>query len=385
MNHPATWLTTRLWRLRRLWLVGVVGAAGMAAPAGMAAAAVDAAPVPAGFVPSSTSWVGADQGWVLGFAPGGADPGEPAPALLRTMDGGQTWQARTAPPVRLPDNGVQVRVFFANRTDGLVTDGQSLFATHDGGAGWRSVRLAGVSGPVAIGPIAANTLREYAVVTVGTGDAARTTLYSSPLAQDWWTPAAGVSIPGQGVPASGGWDVVARGSDAAVALGVIFESSRFWTSTGAGGFREATAPCGVDARTDLAAVTGRTYALCSSNPGRGFEAKQLLASDLAGPAGQFTPLGPAPDAGITRDFAAGSRTVAAVAAAGGGASFIHLTTDGGQTWTTPLTLDPDVDMFDLAYQDPTHAVFTAGGPTSVSATVYRSTDAGQTWKPLVFG
>jgi photosystem II stability/assembly factor-like uncharacterized protein len=381
MNRPATWLTTRLWRTRRLWLVGVVGTAAVTGPAGVATA-VDAPAVPTGFVPSSTSWVGPDQGWVLGFAPG-AD-GQ-APVLVRTLDGGQTWQARTAPPVRLADNGVQARVFFANRTDGLVTDGQSLFATHDGGAAWRSVRLAGVSGPVAIGAIAANTVREYAVVSVGTGGTATTALYSSPLGQDWWTPAAGVSIPGQGVPASGGWDVVARGTDAEVALGVIFESSRFWASTGGGGFRAGTAPCGVDARTDLAAVTGRTYALCSSNPGRGFEAKQLLASDTAGPAKKFVALGPAPDAGITRDFAAGSRLVAAVAAAGGGASFIHLTTDGGQTWTTPLTLEPDVDLFDLAYQDPTHVVFTAGGPTSVSATVYRSTDGGLSWKPLVFG
>jgi hypothetical protein len=374
MKRPAVWLVGTALAAAVAVPVGAAGAVGAAAPAGSAGSAV-----PAGFVPSSTSWPGAEDGFVLGFAPGGA------PALVHTADGGATWQPRTAPPVRLPDNGVQVRVFFANARDGVATDGSALFATHDGGGAWRSVRLVGVTGPVAIGAFAANTLREYAIVTVGTGDAAKTSLYSSPLGQDWWTAAAGVSIPGQALPASGGWDVVARGTDAAVALGVIFDSSRYWTSSGGAGFRESTPPCGVDARTDLGLVPGRTFGLCSSNPGRGFETKALVGSDLTGPANRFVPLGNAPDQGITRDFAAGSRTTAAVAAAGGGASFIHLTTDGGATWTTPLTIDPDVDLFDLAYQDPTHAVFVAGGPGSASAAVYRSTDGGQSWKPLTIG
>jgi hypothetical protein len=354
------------------WLVGAVLAVSAAVvPAMVAAGAAGAAEVPAGFVPSSTSWTGVDDGFVLGFAGS-------VPALVHTADGGRTWQARTAPPVRLSDLGLQVRVFFANARDGLVTDGQALFATHDGGGTWRSVRLVGANGPVFVGALAANLLREYAVVSVGTGDTARTALYSSQLTQDFWTQAAGVTVPGQAVPASGGWDVVARGTSAAVALGQIFQSDRYWTSTSGGAFQEATPPCGVDARTDLGLAGNRTFALCSSNPGRGAETKQLLTADGSAP---FTPRGPAPDPGITRDFAAGSPTNAAIAAAGGGASFIYTTQDAGQTWTNSLTIEPDQDLFDLAYQDPTHAVFVAGTPTT-TAFVARTTNAGQTWTIL---
>jgi hypothetical protein len=354
------------------WLVGAVLAVSAVVPAGAAEAAAPLAPgAPAGFVPSSTSWTGVDDGFVLGFAGS-------VPALVHTADGGQTWQDRTAPPVRPSDLGLQVRVFFANARDGLVTDGQALFASHDGGGTWRSVRLVGASGPVFIGALAANLLREYAVVSVGTGDTARTALYSSQLTQDFWTQTAGVTVPGQAVPVSGGWDVVARGTSAAVALGQIFQSDRYWTSSSGGGFQEATPPCGVDARTDLGIAGNRTFALCSSNPGRGAETKQLFAADGSAP---FVPLGTAPDLGITRDFAAGSRTNAAIAAAGGGASFVYATQDGGQTWANSLTIEPDRDLFDLAYQDPNHAVFVAGTPTT-GAFVARTTNNGQTWNVL---
>jgi photosystem II stability/assembly factor-like uncharacterized protein len=324
----------------------------------------------AGFVPSSTSWPAAQQGWVLGFTSCSAGT---CPSLLRTADGGESWQRRPAPPVTVPATGEQVRVFFANGTDGLVTDGHRLFATHDAWH-WAPVALPGSPATVAVGALAANHRYAYAVLVLGTSDAAQTRLYAAPLSGDDWR-----AVPGVAVGGSGDGDVAARGRTGVAALGVPFESSRYWVTTNGRSWRERTAPCSPDAVTRLDdPPTGGVFALCSSDPGFGDQTKELK---VARPGAGFASLGEAPRPGITTDFAA-SPAAALVAASGrGDTTWIHATFDGGRTWVDPLVL-PGNPISDLAFSDAQHAVALYGGPQSSDAAVYRSVDAGHTWSRL---
>jgi hypothetical protein len=355
---------------------------------GVGAVAAAAGEVPVGFVPCSTSWTSATAGWVLGFVPEKSDEAEPAqhPVLLQTETAGLSWQQVPAPPVGLPPTGEQVRVFFANPTDGLITDGSRLFATYDAGVQWQPVVLPGAVGPVAVGAIDSNLRFVYVIVSSGTDAAPWTALYSSPVHRSAWAAAKGVAVPGRGVPAGGGWDVAARGASAQVALGVVFESSRYWVAADGQTWREHPAPGPIEARVDLDSVPSGdvevpdgVFALVSSNPGRGFMTKEMLSTLDGRP---FESRGPAPDAGITTGFAAGGPAVAAVGAVGAGASYLHSTVDSGQSWQTTLTLTPDVPLYDLAFTDTRHATMLAGGPGWPEAAVYRSTDAGRTWARL---
>ncbi|MCW2599024.1 MAG: glycosyl hydrolase, repeat-containing protein [Frankiales bacterium] len=97
--------------------------------------------VPAGFTPTSATFISAGTGWVLGQAPckqGTCD------ALVRTHDGGRTWRAVPA-PATTPDHLVGLR--FADPRNGFVY-GDGLWVTHDGAGSW--VKVAGLpqAGPL---------------------------------------------------------------------------------------------------------------------------------------------------------------------------------------------------------------------------------------------
>src|SRR6185503_6336734 len=90
------------------------------------------APVPARFAPASTSFVSASLGWVLGTV---GCSSQPCTSILRTRDGGQSWQGVPAP--RAPVLGTQggpapagsIRTIrFADQADGWVA-GRALYAT----------------------------------------------------------------------------------------------------------------------------------------------------------------------------------------------------------------------------------------------------------------
>lgn len=344
-------------------------ALGCAVSLGSVAADPNPESVPTGFAPTSTSWTSAQRGWVLGFAP---CPEGSCPALVHTTDGGGTWIAAAAPPVSESPTGEHIRVFFASDRDGLVTDGHQLFATDDSAASWHPVPL-GVDGPVGIVDLGADASTQYAVVSSGTEQDARTALLAAPLGTDQWQPVPGVSLPGQG----GFGDVEGTGDRAAVSLGIVHESTGYWTRTGQE-WRRQRPPCDSDAVTRLDDPANAVVALCASNPGIGFQIKELRISVLGGP---FLPGGRAPDAGITTWFGASSPTTATAAAEGGGTSILHSTENGGLTWRQPLTLDSG-PYRDLAFQDERHGVLLWGGPPFNEGRVYVTTDSGRSWNPL---
>jgi photosystem II stability/assembly factor-like uncharacterized protein len=150
------------------------------------------APVPAGFQPTSVTFIGTHTGWVIGQA---GTPGHCATqyctSVARTDDAGKTWAGRPAPVTGPPDGATGVsEVRFLNDDDGWAF-GPQLFATHNGGQTWTRVGTNGlrVTDLETVGD------RAFALFAscAGTGAAfagqcTSYTLYSSPASADDWTP-----------------------------------------------------------------------------------------------------------------------------------------------------------------------------------------------------
>lgn len=100
--------------------------------------------------------------------------------------------------------------------------------------------------------------------------------------------------------------------------------------------------------------------------------KELRQSD----GGPFRTISVAPREGITLGFAI-SPDAALISASGRDWSYIHR--GPGEKWATPVTLGGP-PLWDLAFSDSRNAAFVRGGPGAEFAEVYRSDDAGLTWK-----
>ncbi len=333
----------------------------------LAVPAVSSAAVPAGFAPSSTSWIDDNRGFVVGFAP------DERTILLRTVDGGATWRPLGVPQVPLTSVDQRVRVHFANSRDGVITDGQALYATHTGGLLWRRVDIPHAGAAFDIGALASNDRALYAIVS---NDNA-TRLFATPLAVDRWAPVPGVELAGRG-----GGTVVADGESAYVALNLIHQSIGYWTTANGRAWRASEPPCPIDGNPELGLASGTTvFALCSSNPGQGLMLKDLMKSVAGGP---FTFVSQAPEPGITTDFAAASPSTVAIAAVGIGAAWLHRGTLGGTVWDTPFVIE-EPPFTDLAFTSERNGVLVWGGPLWDQATVYRTNDSGTTWTAINFG
>ena len=120
--------------------------------------------VPAGFRPSSVTFVGYQGGYlgaVLGQAPCG---GRSCTAIAGTTTYGGRWAAVGAPPAR-PAAVSQIR--FADPASGWAY-GPALYATHDGGLHW--ARAAGVTGRVVdLAAVGGRVLAVAATACGGTG------------------------------------------------------------------------------------------------------------------------------------------------------------------------------------------------------------------------
>ncbi|WP_434445781.1 YCF48-related protein [Lentzea sp. E54] len=320
-------------------LIGVAGPATSVAHAGT------------GVVPASTSWPSADRGWVLGLDT--LCQTANCPQLVRTLDGGATWTRVKTPALSVPGTD-RLRVVFGNDAAGMVTDGEQLFVTSNGGTRWEP---SGIKGTV--GALGFDDSGFLAVVYDGTSSR----LFHRELWFGPWQPVPGVEVKGQ-----------ARGDivPGQVSLSTTFVENRYWTRSAAG-WLEEPAPCPVEAVTRLGTVGADRYALCGSDPGFGNMTKELRRSSGGEP---FKTVGVPPREGITTGFAV-SPEAALVAATGRDWSFVHRAP--GEKWDTPLTLGgPPFE--DLAFSDARHATLVRGGPGQEFAEIHRSDDAGLTWK-----
>src|SRR2546430_1878685 len=148
----------RSW-MGRISALFIAVSAGFGLVSGTAAAA-DESVVPPGFVPSSTSWTSAGEGWVLGFSPCTPGSERQCAGLVRTFGGGRHWVRAGAPPVQVAEDNDQVRVHFANEFDGLITNGHQVFTTHTAGVVWRPVAIPAAQ----IWTVASNDTFMYAIV-----------------------------------------------------------------------------------------------------------------------------------------------------------------------------------------------------------------------------
>jgi hypothetical protein len=305
-----------------------------------------------GVVPASTSWVSADRGWVLGLDT--LCQTAKCPQLVRTLDGGASWTRVRTPALSVPETD-RLRVRFANDAAGMVTDGEQLFVTSDGGTRWEPSGIKGTVGALGF---------DHAGFLAVSYDGESSRLFHRELWSGPWRPVPGVEVKGRA------FGDIAEGQVSLATFGV---ENRYWTRSPAG-WTEEPAPCTEFAATRLGTVGTSRWALCSFDPGFGNMTKELRKSD----GGPFKTVSVPPREGITTGFAV-SPEAALVAATGRDWSFVHR--GPGEKWDTPLTLGgPPFE--DLAFSDSRHATLVRGGPGQEFAEVYRSDDAGSNWKLL---
>ena len=109
----------------------------------------DGGPVPPGFRPIDSTFLSPDEGWFLGDAPCDEPP---CTSIVRTQDGGETWEGIPAPVAIIADPGGEYacgsaedgsplsgpcvsKIRFADELNGYVFE-PSMYETHDGGATW---------------------------------------------------------------------------------------------------------------------------------------------------------------------------------------------------------------------------------------------------------
>lgn len=106
--------------------------------------------------PHSFFFLNANEGWVLSVKESmGASFDTSLPMMLfQTKDGGRTW--KQMPDIKLSTDFGGVDIMFVNHTTGWLTKGfwlvhgagktisMETYVTHDGGANWQPVKIAGV-------------------------------------------------------------------------------------------------------------------------------------------------------------------------------------------------------------------------------------------------
>lgn len=153
------------------------GASGAAGPVG--------GPIPPGFQPVSVTFVSASQGWLLGSIPCSPDP---CAAVLRTTDGGRTWESILAPPTTIVSAAAGTTgvsgLRFADALDGWAY-GPELWVTHDGGTSWYQLALPGIADQAGVMSLEAAGGSVRVVYQDTTGDA-RMAIATSPVGKDAW-------------------------------------------------------------------------------------------------------------------------------------------------------------------------------------------------------
>ena len=350
-----------------------------ASPAGSASPVV-ASPVPSvtpiaptaviGLSPASVTFVSANDGWVLGT--GTCSSGACA-AIAKTADAGHTWTAVGAPAASIvpaPAQGTQgiSRLRFADARNGWAY-GPDLWSTHDGGATWTRLTIAGVSAGTAIVALEAGNGSVHAVVLDGQGFR----VASSPVGtDDFRLSAVRIAVGAGPVPAV---QLVLSG-----AAGWLLENDR----TVVGGARLVNGswaawqpPClnvvgpaylSASSATELAAACD--VGLWSTPTG-----SHLFVSHDGG--STFVAAPTAVPLTMTAAIAGASPNVTVVGGTDATGAALVGTFDGGRTWSVAARLGTG-GLTDLGFTTATQGVVVAtsgNGP----ATVYMTRDGGRTW------
>lgn len=348
-------------------------------------------PVPAGFEPESVTFVSADDGWVLGWAPGSTS--QDVLWAARTTDGGRTWSSVAAPPVSTtatPTAGA-VGIRFANAEIGWAwstgsdaTSPSDLFFTSDAGRTWQTEANPFPGSHIVDLEISGGSaeLVGYGACPSGQAGCQGQTveeILRTPEALDSWKPAAVQPSIGAGpvldpqltLWGDSGW-VVNDNRTTVSGARLVDGSWEQWTppcsdANGAAILAAASATqviafCQEGAWGPPAAgTTANTYWLYSSdNGGASFQAVRRVvpAAVISVPPGDTQ----------------------TIAAANGD---LTVSFDGGSTWTTEVTEPAGGGTgFDfVGFTTATQAVAVA---TGTDAGVYMTYDGGHTWQRVAF-
>jgi len=340
-------------------------------------ATAEAATVPTGFAPASSSWLTPKHGYVLGYA--GATG-----YLLETTDGGVRWSRLVAPPISLPDNHNHVALTVPDAKHAFVSDGEHIQASTDGGKHWFAVTLAGLPSPSYLNKIDIADGHVLALAsTLSQPDHNTTQLYTGKVGAKTLTAVPGLSVDG-GIT----YGDLAVGGGVQVSVGADHSTSKYWISTDGVHFTAAPLPCDASMQTALDGVRqGKVLNLClgdPSDPSPGHMHKQLVHAAALGVRYQPSDT-EAPLAGIFQGFASGSDQNAAIAATGGGVELLYSTTDGGNTWQTTELDEDRFGLYDLRFVDHAFGTVITGTPDAWNGSVlYRTTDSGHSWQPVTF-
>lgn len=361
-------------------LIGTVGsAAASPAPAQQGRSAATLFPR-VGFQPAAASFVTPAWGVVLGAGPGFAGHVSRA-RLAVTADGGRHWSAMQAPPVWLASQAGQYalpqvsQVLFADRSDGWLYGGNTVWATHNGGATWRPVSLPGT-----VRTMAASTSGVYAVVQRPGGDQ----LYRSPLTWNAWTRA------GMWTPAG-----PITGSVLAVSGNSVWfaSSTTLWTTAdGVHWARYALRSPGnyygvPYTLAGISAASPRIVMFLWTAPSGMSRTGMKVQVSFNGGRNQWQTAASPPARGNVAGFAMspGGYGVATIAVVTPGADYVYRSADLGRHWTTTVLpgTGGGVMLYSLQMMSPTAGCVVVGAPSAgYPSQLLWTTSAGRTWYPI---
>ena len=323
-----------------------------------------------GLLPASATFVSANNGWVLGT---GTCASGSCAAIAQTSDGGHTWSAITAPATSIVPAATQgapgiSRLRFADARDGWAY-GPDLWSTHDGGASWTRLTVAGLQAGAAIVALEAGNGSVHAVVLDGQGYR----VASSPVGtDDFRLSTVRIAVGAGPVPAV---QLVLSG-----AAGWLLENNR----TVIGGARLVNGswvawqpPClnvvgpaylAASSATELAAACD--VGLWSTPTG-----SHLFASHDGG--STFVEASTTVPLTMTAAVTAASPSVAVVGGTDAVGTALVGTFDGGRTWSVVARLGM-VGLTDLGFTTPTQGFVVAAAGDGPS-TFWMTRDGGRTW------
>ena len=330
-------------------------------------------PVPAGFSAVSVTFISTSTGWVLRNAPCTKPP---CTSMLRTRDGGATWQGVPAPPVPLPTGGAPAEVRFADAANGWVSAGAQLEATHDGGAHWSPVTLPGLrpDGDIEVLATSAGTVDAWVQQSGAPSGPNPSALYHAAAGGDSWSVTT-VTAP----------DGVAASFSLSGTTGWLVAGNKPYRTTDGSRWEARASPCPAQTTLAVAVANGGTaYATCTGNAslGGGTVQRSVMVSRDGG--ATFSRSADPPQTGdLAGVTAAPDGRTLAIGVESGDGSEIQLSRDGGASYTTPYraTASQAGSLVDLGFTTTTQGVVIAQGDQGA---LLMTRDGGVTWRAVAF-